>query len=216
MHLIRIPATSFLMGNDAGPDNERPAHRIHVDAFELAACPVTNREYAAFLEATGAEPRTFDDPLQPVVSVSWHDAVAYCEWLGVRLPTEAEWECAARGGVEGMLYPWGNTPPQTRPGYESRWKNGPERAGSGTPNGYGLYDMCENVHEWCSDWYDAAYYAVSPEANPRGPESGTRRASRGGSWRHQIKMSRCAARSSLPPDLRYADYGFRIARGRSD
>jgi len=212
MQLIRIPATSFLMGNDAGPENERPAHRVHVDAFELAVCPVTNGEYAAFLEATGAERRAFDDAMLPVVNVSWLDAVAYCEWRDVRLPTEAEWECAARGGVEGQLYPWGNEPPQTRPGYESRWKNGPERVDSGVPNAFGLYGMCENVHEWCSDWYDPGYYAVSPEANPRGPDSGTRRASRGGSWRHQIKMSRCAARSSLPPDLRYADYGFRVAR----
>ena len=200
------------MGNDAGPENEQPAHRVQVDAFELAACPVTNAEYDHFLEATGAARRTFDDPLQPVVSVSWHDAAAYCAWLGARLPTEAEWECAARGGVEGMLYPWGNEPPQSRPGYGSRWKSGPERVRESTPNGYGLYDLCENVHEWCSDWYAADYYAASPAVNPRGPESGSRRTSRGGSWRHQIKMSRCAARSSLPPDLRYADYGFRIAR----
>lgn len=212
MDFIRIPATSFLMGNDAGPDNERPAHRVRVDAFELAACPVTNGEYDAFLVATDAERHAFDDAMLPVVRVSWHDAMAFCEWIGGRLPTEAEWECAARGGVEGLLYPWGNEPPQTRPGYESRWKSGPERAGSGVPNGYGLYDLCENVHEWCSDWYSADSYATSPEANPRGPESGTRRASRGGSWRHQIKISRCAARSSLPPELRYADYGFRVAR----
>ena len=212
MQLIRIPASSFVMGNDAGPDNERPAHRVHVDAFELAAHPVTNAEFDAFLEATGAERRSFDDPRTPVVNVSWLDAVAYCSWRGVRLPTEAEWECGARGGAEGMLYPWGNEPPQSRAGYEWRWKNGPERVDTSVPNAFGLYGMCENVHEWCSDWYDAGYYAVSPERNPRGPESGTRRASRGGSWRHQIKMTRCAARSSLPPDLRYADYGFRVAR----
>jgi formylglycine-generating enzyme len=172
--MIRIPATSFLMGNESGPENERPAHRERVDAFELAVCPVTNGEYDAFLEATGAERRTFDDAMQPVVSVSWLDAVAYCEWLGVRLPTEAEWECAARGGIERKLYPWGDEPPQSRPGYESRWRNGPERVGSGTPNAYGLLDLCENVHEWCSDWYAAGYYAVSPETNPRGPEMPSR------------------------------------------
>jgi formylglycine-generating enzyme required for sulfatase activity len=89
---------------------------------------------------------------------------------------------------------------------------GPRPVGRRTPNAYGLYDICENVHEWCSDWYAADYYAGSPERNPRGPVTGSRRASRGGSWRHQIQFSRCAARSSIPPEFRYADYGFRIAR----
>jgi sulfatase modifying factor 1 len=218
MHFVRIPATSFTMGSHEGPDNERPAHRVEVDAFELAACQVTNAEYDAFLLATG-RPVWADafDPEQPVVSVSWFDVVAYCEWrtqvVGkwVRLPTEAEWECAARGGLEGMLYPWGNEPPESRPNYHARWRGGPELVGRGAPNAFGLYDMCENVHEWCSDWYEAGFYAASPVCNPRGPESGTRRVSRGGSWRHQIKISRCAARSSLPPDFRYADYGFRVA-----
>ena len=94
-----------------------------------------------------------------------------------------------------------------------RWRDGPEPVGQGEPNGYGLFDMCENVHEWCSDWYDPAYYAVSPAENPQGPAHGTRRASRGGAWRHHIKFSRCAARSSIPPEFRYADYGFRPVVG---
>ncbi|HKR67135.1 MAG TPA: SUMF1/EgtB/PvdO family nonheme iron enzyme [Thermoanaerobaculia bacterium] len=173
-----------------------------IAAFEIAIHQVTNREYAQFVDATGhiAPPHwrdaDFDHPEQPVVAVSWFDAVAYCEWRGVRLPTEAEWELAARGGIDGALYPWGDEPPQSRPDYATRWLRGPERVGRGTPNGYGLYDMCENVHEWCSDWF----------------VEGKRRASRGGSWRHQIKISRCDARSSLPPDCKYADYGFRVAR----
>jgi serine/threonine-protein kinase len=167
---------------------------------------VTNAEYAVFVEATGyvappfwKQPH-FDHPMQPVVGVSWFDAVAYCEWLGdgCRLPSEAEWEHAARGGIEGALYPWGNDP---RIGYATRRMDGPDRVGQSPPNGYGLYDMCENVHEWCSDWFDA--------------DARTRRASRGGAWRHQVKISRCDARSSLPPHLRYSDYGFRIARGFS-
>jgi formylglycine-generating enzyme required for sulfatase activity len=83
--------------------------------------------------------------------------------------------------------------------------------GLGTPNGFGLYDVCTNVHEWCSDWYGAEYYAISPQRDPRGPGHGTRRVSRGGSWRHHVKVTRCAARSSIPPDFRYTDYGFRVA-----
>ena len=190
---VLIPATSFLMGSDDGADNERPVHRVSLDAFQLAVHQVTNAEYDLFLEATGhpLPPHRNPSPEQPVVAVSWFDAVACCEWLGGRLPTEAEWECAARGGAEGMLYPWGNDA-----GDDDRWPDGPAPVGGGAPNGYGLYDMCQNVHEWCSDWYAADYYALSPEHDPRGPDTGTRRVSRGGSWRHRVKVSRCAA----PPE----------------
>jgi sulfatase modifying factor 1 len=151
--------------------------------------------------------------------VSWFDAVAFCAWLSkqwgfeVRLPAEAEWEFAARGGLEQKLYPWGDEPVTARADYHQRWREGPEPVATSEPNGYGLYDICENVHEWCADWYDPRYYEVSPADNPRGPETGVRRASRGGAWRHHIKIARCAARSSIPPEFRYADYGFRIAAG---
>ena len=211
------------MGCDTGRDDERPAHRVWVDTFELAECQVRNCDYAQFIAATGYEAApewnkpNFDDPEQPVVSVSWFDAVAYCRWLTTetgrlyRLPSEAEWERAARGGVEGAAFPWGDDPPQTRPNYAARWTFGPEPVGRYEPNVYGLYNMCDNVHEWCSDWYAANCYQNSPGRNPRGPFGGTRRASRGGSWRHHVKISRCSARSSIPPDFKYADYGFRVA-----
>ena len=101
--------------------------------------------------------------------------------------------------------------PQSLPRYELRWLRGPEPVGQSPANPYGLHEMCENVHEWCGDWYDAAYYASSPDHNPPGPPSGSRRASRGGSWRHHIKIARCSARSSIPPAFQYADYGFRVA-----
>jgi sulfatase modifying factor 1 len=199
------------MGQDDGRDEERPVHRVTVARFRLCRFQVTNRDFAAFRKLE------FQDGELPVTSVSWFDAVEYCEWLSaawrapVRLPSEAEWEFAARGGMEQKLYPWGDEAVTTRPEYAERWRVGPERIAETIPNAYGLYDMCENVHEWCSDWYDSRYYASSPVENPRGPESGTRKASRGGAWRHQIKIARCAARSSIPPEFRYADYGFRIA-----
>ncbi len=220
--LITIPSGFFLMGCDTGQDNEKPVHRVWIDEFLLAACQVSNAEYARFLLDTRSAPppfwndSNFNHPQQPVVGVSWHEAIHYCEWLSARtgrrfrLPTEAEWERAARGGRE-ELYPWGDAAPQSLPGYAGRWKSGPEPAGSGDPNTFGLFHMCDNVHEWCSDWYAPDYYAASPERNPGGPETGERRASRGGSWRHHIKMSRCAARSSIPPEFQYADYGFRVA-----
>jgi formylglycine-generating enzyme required for sulfatase activity len=128
------------------------------------------------------------------------------------LPTEAEWERAARGGLEAAEFPWGDEAPMSRPGYYDRWRNGPEPVRQSPPNAYGLYELCENVHEWCSDWFAAGYYAISPARNPQGPEHGSRKASRGGSWRHQIKIARCAARSSIPPEFRYADYGFRVVK----
>ncbi|HEX3069717.1 MAG TPA: SUMF1/EgtB/PvdO family nonheme iron enzyme [Thermoanaerobaculia bacterium] len=212
----RIPGQFFLMGSDDGQLDERPVHRVWIDAFEIGITQVTHGEYAAFANATGRPlpPTPFIHPDQPVVALSWFDAVAYCDWLSdvsgrrVRLPYEAEWECAARGGAEGLRFPWGNELP---PPDDDRFATGPEPAGRHTPNAYGIHDLCENVHEWCSDWYAADCYAVSPERNPRGPEGGKRRVSRGGSWRHRVKFSRCAARSSIPPEFQYADYGFRIA-----
>ncbi len=221
--LVAIPGGEFLMGQADGREEERPLHRVTVAAFRLSRCQVTNAEYDEFRHATGRiisafqVQREFADPAQPVVGVSWFDAAAYCDWLSrrwgeqFRLPTEAEWEFAARGGLEQQLYPWGNAPVSERPGYHARWTHAPEPVGTAAPNGFGLYDMCENVHEWCSDWYDPGYYAVSPADNPPGPSTGKRRASRGGAWRHHIKIARCAARSSIPPEFCYADYGFRVA-----
>jgi formylglycine-generating enzyme len=221
--LVLIPSGWFWMGSETGQDNERPVHRVWVDEFYLAARQVTNREYRAFVQSTGTqapplyEDQHFSHPDQPVVAVSWFEAVNYCKWLNERtgrqhrLPTEAEWEWAARGGKENTLYPWGDEPPQLRPFYVDRWITGPERVARCAPNPFGLFDICENVHEWCTDWYQADFYAHSPETDPQGPKAGERRVSRGGSWRHHVKIARCAARSSLPPQFKYADYGFRIA-----
>jgi formylglycine-generating enzyme required for sulfatase activity len=189
----------------------------------LAATQVTNAEYERFLRATKILPPpfwtepNFNHPDQPVIGPSWFQATQYCEWLSAqtgrsyRLPTEAEWERAARGDEEQQQYPWGNNSPDSLPDYESRWQAKPEPVARYFPNAFGLYNICDNVHEWCTDWYDPGYYAVSPERNPRGPQTGERKSSRGGSWRHHIKVSRCSARSSIPPEFQYADYGFRVA-----
>jgi len=211
------------MGSASGQDCERPVHRVWVDSFLLAVTQVTNAEYERFVNSTKSalppfwQDDGFNHPQQPVTGVSWFDADRYCQWLAsqtgraYRLPTEAEWERAARGDLEQKDFPWGNEPPQSLPDYATRWQSGPEAVAISTPNVFGLYNICDNVHEWCSDWYDPNYYAASPERNPRGPEKGQRKSSRGGSWRHHVKMSRCSARSSIPPEFQYADYGFRVA-----
>jgi sulfatase modifying factor 1 len=227
--MIVIPEGWFWMGSDDGQENEMPRHRVWLDCFELGKFPVTNKLYGIFVAETGAEAPPFwsqpmfSHPDQPVVGITWDNAVGYCQWLGAttgkefRLPSEAEWERAARGNREGALYPWGDEPPWNRPylGYDPQ-TGGPQRVGANEPNDFGLYDMSEGVHEWCTDYYDRGYYRYSPEKNPQGPAVGQRRASRGGSWRHRVKFSRCAARSSLPPIFRYSDYGFRVARSMAE
>lgn len=204
-------------------------HVVTVSPFSIAIFPVSVEEYAVFLKATGhpspvgwGEPR-FDQPDLPVCGVSWFDAVAYADWLsaktGVRygLPNEAQREYAARGGRNGETYPWGDEPLPLVHHY-ARGLSGPLTGGpfplgepsAAGPNGFGLYHMADNVHEWCADFYDAGYYAVSPAIDPAGPASGERRVARGGAWRHDVKYSRCAARSSLAPGKRFADFGFRL------
>ena len=218
MELVEIAAGWFWMGWEAGGPGERPRHRVWLDGFAIARAPVTNAEYARFLEEAGAPPppwwedRRFNDPGQPVVGVNWFEAALYCDWLSsaslgrYRMPTEAEWEKAARGGLEGACFPWGNERP-TATGFDR-----PPRVAETGANPLGLRALSGVCHEWCLDWEDGAYYSVSPERNPQGPPHGTRRVSRGGAWRHQDPWSPVAHRSSLQPDLRYSDYGFRLVR----
>src|SRR5436190_20421151 len=137
--LVGISPGWLLMGSNSGQDCERPIHRVWIDAFQLAATQITNAEYERFLGATGTKPPpfsqypNFNHPQQPVAGVSWHDAARYCEWLTsqtgsrFRLPTDAEWEFAARGGLEQKQFPWGDDPPQSLPDYATRWQTGPEQ-----------------------------------------------------------------------------------------
>jgi len=188
---------------------------LAVGPFLLGRTPVTNSQYAPCLFAARVpEPPWWNDPAfqsprQPVVGVSWKDAVAYCAWLSEtfgerwRLPAEAEWEFAACGGLEAPLTAWGDSIPEgevPRGALAAPWE-----AGRGRPNGFGLFDMGTIVHEWCLDWRETGR-----------PDLPRRRASRGGSWRHQVRWSAPSARSSLPPDRRYSDYGFRVLREAGD
>jgi formylglycine-generating enzyme required for sulfatase activity len=219
---IDVPGGSGWMGG--GPrGEENPRHPVRIASFRLARSQVTRSLYQSFLEATGHEPPAcwdapeFSHPRIPAIAVSWLDADIFCGWISevwnetVRLPSEAQWEWAARAGRD-VVYPWGDKPPEALPDYDSRWLEGPEPVDAyPSLHPWGFLGLGENVHEWCSDWYDRAYYEVSPVENPQGPKKGRRRSSRGGAWRHAVKVSRCAARSSIPPHMRYTDYGFRLA-----
>ena len=165
------------MGSPEGRDDERPIHRVAIGPFSIGTTPVTNLEYAPFLASGGGEPPpwwsdpAFSLPRQPVVGVSWEDASRFAAWLAEsaggtwRLPTEAEWEFAAFGGLDSGAMPPGEDlpPPEVPDGPLS----GPWEVGRGAANGYGLFDMGTIVHEWCLDWYAADYYAVSPAADPQ-------------------------------------------------
>ena len=207
--MVLIPEGWFLMGSPEGEgdSDEHPQHKVWVDAFWIDRCEVTNAQYEKFMKATGHRaPRywdndSFNKPDYPVVGVSWDDAVAYCNWAGKRLPTEVEWEKAARGGLVGKDYPWGDNISHDNANYDGtggrdRWDN-TSPVGSFPPNGYGLYDMAGNVYEWCADWYDEDYYRSSPERNPKGPNTGDRRLLRGGSWVGSTNGLRCASRSGV-------------------
>jgi iron(II)-dependent oxidoreductase len=228
-----IPAGTFTMGRTKLTHDDqtkmrpqillddRPAHQVSLDSFAIDIREVTNTQYAAFVKAThrpapyhwlaGAIPSGEEN--FPVFNVDWEDANAYCRWEGKRLPTEAEWERAARGGIEGADYPWGDKADAKMARFNQPHP-GPVR--EYPPNKFGLYDMAGGVSEWCADWFDRLYYQSSAERNPRGPASGLYKIIRGGAWSDPPSRITVFFRNWVRPNQRTPNIGFRCARGGPD
>jgi formylglycine-generating enzyme required for sulfatase activity len=221
MVMVYVPAGEFLMGSsdddsDAWGD-EKPQRAVYLDAFWIDKTEVTNAQYGKCVEAAACpEPKCWRDddrrtPDQPVVCVSWHDAETYAAWVGGRLPTEAEWEKAARG-TDGRIYPWGNSEPDCEIANYWQCVGYPVAVGShpGGASPYGVLDMAGNVWEWVADRYDGTYYARSPSFNPQGPEAGEYRALRGGAFNNSQRLVRCAFREDGDPNNWYENSGLRV------
>ena len=242
-NMALIPGSDFEMGAKGWGEFESPVHPVFVKDFLLDAAQVTNRQFRLFAEATAyvstAEQKgwawgyrdgkpaeilglcwktyaTHDRDEHPVILVSWHDAAAYAKWAGKRLPTEAEFEKAARGGLSGKLYPWGDEQPTDRLcnfGKEAFDVPPTTPVGHFPPNGYGLFDMCGNVWNWCSDWFSENYYTNSPAENPSGAASGATKVRRGASFNiMQTFRLRCSNRGAYLPDNYAINIGFRCAK----
>jgi formylglycine-generating enzyme required for sulfatase activity len=221
VEMALIPGGEFLMGSDSEGDHS-PVHRVRLDAFAIDRYEVANAQYLMFCRETGHRLPEFwgwngfrcgpDYPHHPMVGVSWWDAADYAVWCGKRLPTEAEWEYAARGGLVGMDFPNGDALDPADGNYNKSGRGGPVAVGSYAPNGFGLYDMQGNVVEWVADFYDAEYYAWSPAVNPQGPETGRFRVIRGGGWHSGAACNRVYFRNALPPNWVDFNVGFRCVR----
>ena len=241
--MVLIPAGSFNMGSTVGGSEEQPVHAVYLDAYYIDKYEVTNGVYKEFMDAGGYSNSSYwtsdgwswktsnsitqpyfwnnstfgynatNGPSLPVVGVSWYEAYAYANWAGKRLPTEAEWEKAARGTDE-RTYPWGEGIDSTKLNYNGNIEHttvvGSYESGKSP---YGCYDMAGNVWEWCNDWYGDTYYGSSPTNNPQGPESGYSRVLRGGSWGFNDFLCRSAYRGRLFPDGWSIYFGFRCASG---
>jgi len=221
MELAYIPAGTFTMGSPAsegGRDEDETQCEVTLSKpFWMGTTEVTNAQYRRFVEATGHRERSdrndpeFNAPNQPVVGVSWDDAVAYADWAGMSLPTEAQWEYAARAGTTAPYWSGPSEKDLARAGWYDRNSDSSLHAvGEKPANPWGLHDVHGNVWEWTADWYGA--YPDSSQTDPRGPESGSYRVGRGGSWFHGASVARLAVRGANTPVYRNLHLGFRLAR----
>ena len=221
--MVLIPAGEFTMGSDKGDDDEQPIHKVFIDSFYIDKFEVTNGRFAKFVEAIQSEPPWgFADketpvvrPDQPVRWVNWMDAIGYCLWSGKRLPTEAEWEKAARG-PDARLYPWGNDPPTAahavfglKEGSDTVSAIGNRDKGKSP---YGVHDLAGNLYEWTTDWYDEEFYSKNPAINPKGPLEGTAKVQRGGSYINGAYRLRSSFRTKGDPTEHDPNVGFRCAQ----
>ncbi len=233
--MVKIPAGKFLMGSENGDADERPIHTVYLDAFYIDTHEVTVGDYKKFIKATGH--RALSDAVfkcsptdkHPVVGVSWHDAIEYAKWIGKRLPTEAEWEKAARGGLVGMNYPWGESIDSSKANFNKKTKAGTHEeqttvVGKYPSNEFGIFDMSGNVAEWCLDVYQKKAYTKSNRHNPivggnsirqlvdNYKDVESRRVVRGGSWSFNAKSVRVANRLGEKMSLLSSDVGFRCVQ----
>ncbi|HEY5626580.1 MAG TPA: SUMF1/EgtB/PvdO family nonheme iron enzyme [Nitrospira sp.] len=241
--MVLVPAGSFIMGSNRAKDRnayqtEVPQRTVYLDAYEIDKFEVTTVQYLKFVLAKDLPPLVdwqydggnFQEAMasHPVMHVTWAEADAYCKWAGKRLPTEAEWEKAARG-TDGRLYPWGNQSAGLsrsnfgRSGLSGPVRDRPERLLLYPPiisvdkyenavGPYGTFQMAGNVAEWVADWYDKDYYKSAPDRNPRGPEKGTQKAFRGGGWIDSTPTVRVSQRNGTDPKTSMNWLGFRCAR----
>ena len=225
LSMVLVPAGEFTMGSDTSNDDEKPVHQVYLNAFYMDIYEVTNWAYKDCVDAnvcTSPAPRPrnsygvywgdyYSWDFNPIASVSWEQAQTFCEWRSARLPTEAEWEKAARG-IDGRTYPWGEEVSCANANYSGCNDYAVSVGANQSPNPYGVYDMAGNVWEWVADWYSEGYYVDSPLINPLGPTSGEYRVIRGGAWNNFESSIRTTIRKWENPNNRRQDLGFRCAK----
>lgn len=224
--MVLIPAGNFLIGKDSDKGHDfSPAHRVNVNSFYIDKYEVTNGEYFRFCKETGHKFPEFwnsnvfksgtDFLNYPVVGINWWDAQKYAKWAGKRLPTEAEWEYAARGGLIDNDFPNGNNWGKKKPKQDTiGWRNLIKPVGKYDPNGYGLFDMAGNVWEWVADGYAENYYKTSPTDNPTGPLNKNNRVIRSGSWHSGTMCKKVYYRKGLPSNWCDFAVGFRCVKNK--